>query len=276
MIKDIVVNLSVGKRASFAGDYAVSVAAAFDAHLAGIAFLYDLIVPGSGAGYIPATVIETQKRDNAAATKTAIDRFAKAAANVGVSAEPVTLKASFAGAGDQFGRIARRFDLAIVGQAEPETNAVEEVIVQAALFESGRPVIVVPYIQKAPLKLDRVMVCWDGSRAATRAIGDAMPLLERAGRVEIVIVANERGKQDEIEGADMGQHLARHGLNVELKRAVIGDIDVADVILSHAADAGSDFIVMGGYGHSRLREFVLGGVTRSILRTMTAPVLMSH
>jgi nucleotide-binding universal stress UspA family protein len=274
MIKDIVVNLSVGKRASFAGDYAVSVAAAFDAHLAGIAFLYDLIVPGSGAGYIPATVIETQKRDNAAATKTAIDRFAKAAANAGVSAEPVTLKASFAGA--QFGRIVRRFDLAIIGQAEPETNAVEEVIVQAALFESGRPVIVVPYIQKAPLKLDRVMVCWDGSRAATRAIGDALPLLERAGRVEIVVVANERGKQDEIEGADMGQHLARHGLNVELKRTVIGNIDVADVILSHAADASSDFIVMGGYGHSRLREFVLGGVTRSILRTMTAPVLMSH
>ena len=149
-------------------------------------------------------------------------------------------------------------------------------IVEAALFESGRPVIVVPYIQKAPLKLDRVMVCWDGSRAATRAIGDAMPLLERAGRVEIVIVANERGKQDEIEGADMGQHLARHGLNVDLKRTVIGNIDVADVILSHAADANSDFIVMGGYGHSRLREFVLGGVTRSILRTMTAPVLMSH
>ena len=268
MIKDIVVNLSVGKRASFAGDYAVSVAAAFDAHLAGIAFLYDLIVPGSGAGYIPATVIETQK--------TAIDRFAKAAANAGVSAEPVTLKASFAGAGDQFGRIARRFDLAIIGQAEPETNAVEEVIVQAALFESGRPVIVVPYIQKAPLKLDRVMVCWDGSRAATRAIGDAMPLLERAGRVEIVVVANERGKQDEIEGADMGQHLARHALNVELKRTVIGDINVADVILSHAADVSSDFIVMGGYGHLRLREFVLGGVTRSILRTMTAPVLMSH
>jgi hypothetical protein len=79
------------------------------------------------------------------------------------------------------------------------------------LFESGRPVIVVPYIQKAPLKLDHVMLCWDGSRAATRAIADAMPLLKRAGRVEIVIVANERGKQDEIEGADMGAHLARHG-----------------------------------------------------------------
>ena len=134
-----------------------------------------------------------------------------------------------------------------------------------------------PYIQKAPLKLDRVMVCWDGSRSAARAIADAMPFLERAGLVEVVIiVANERDKQYEIEGVDMGQHLARHGLNVDVKRIDYGNLDVPDALLSHAADYDADFIVMGGYGHSRLREFVLGGVTRSILRTMTAPVLMSH
>jgi nucleotide-binding universal stress UspA family protein len=120
------------------------------------------------------------------------------------------------------------------------------------------------------------MVCWDGSRAATRAIADAMPLLKRAKRIEVLIVANERGKHDEIEGVDMGAHLARHGLNVEIKREQIGDIDVADVILSHAADTEASFIVMGGYGHSRLREFVLGGVTRTILQSMTVPVLMSH
>jgi nucleotide-binding universal stress UspA family protein len=276
MIKDIVVNLSVGEKASPAGDYAVSVAAAFDAHLAGIAFLYDPIVPVSGAGYIPAEVIETQERDNEAATKAALERFTAASARAGVIAEPLTLSTSFAGVGEQFGRIARRFDLSIVGQAELETSGVEEIIAESALFESGRPVIIVPYIQKGPLKLDRVMVCWDGSRTATRAIADAMPLLHRCGRVEVVIVANERGKKDEIEGADMGAHLARHGLNVEVNRTALGDIDVADVILSHAADAGSDFIVMGGYGHSRLREFVLGGVTRSIMRSMTAPVLMSH
>jgi nucleotide-binding universal stress UspA family protein len=276
MIKDIVVNLSVGERTNFAGDYAVSIAAALDAHVAGIAFLYDPIIPVSGAGYIPADVIEKQEQDNAAAAKAALDRFAKAAGSAGVSAAPLTMSASFAGAADQFGRIARRFDLSVVGQAEPETSAVEDVIIEAAMFESGRPVIVVPYIQRAPLKLDNVMVCWDGSRSAARAIGDAMPLLEKAGRVEVVIVANEPGKKDEIEGADMGEHLARHGLNVEVRRTVLGDIDVADVILSHAADSGTDFIVMGGYGHSRLREFVLGGVTRSILRSMTAPALLAH
>ena len=276
MIKDIVVNLSVGENGGPAGDYAVSVADTFGAHVAGIAFVYDPIVPVSGTGYIPAEVIETQLADNQSAAKAAIDRFAAAASRAGVSAEPLTLSASAAGAGDQFGRIARRFDLAIVGQAEPETSAVEELIAESTLFESGRPMIVVPYIQKAPLKLDRVMVCWDGSRQAARAIADAMPILEKAGKVEIVIVANERGKQDEIEGADMGQHLARHGLKVDVKRISSGNIDVADALLSHAADSGADFIVMGGYGHSRLREFVLGGVTHSILRSMTVPVLMSH
>ena len=152
----------------------------------------------------------------------------------------------------------------------------EELIAESVLFEAGRPVIIVPYIQKAPLKLDRVMACWDGSRPAARAIADAMPLLERAGLVEVVIVSNERGKRDEIPGADMGQHLARHGLKVDIKRISEGSIDVADALLSHAADFSADLIVMGGYGHSRLREFVLGGVTHSILKSMTAPVLMSH
>jgi nucleotide-binding universal stress UspA family protein len=276
VIKDIVVNLSVGEKASPACDYAVSVAATFDAHLAGIAFLYDPIVPVSGAGYIPADVIDAQERENEEATRAALNRFNTACSRAGVGAEPLTLSASFAGVGEQFSRVARRFDLSIVGQAEPESSAVEEIIAESALFESGRPVIVVPYIQRAPLKLDDVMVCWDGSRASTRAIADAMPLLAKAGRVEVVIVTNERGKQDEIEGADMGEHLARHGLNVDVKRTALGDIDVADVLLSHAADAGSDFMIMGGYGHSRLREFVLGGVTRSIFRSMTVPVLMSH
>jgi nucleotide-binding universal stress UspA family protein len=276
MIKDIVVNLSVGEKPGPACAYAVSLAAAFDAHLAGIAFLYDPIVPISGAGYIPADVIDAQERENEQATRSALNQFNTACARAGVSAEPLTLTASYGGVGEQFGRIARRFDVAIVGQAEPETSAVEEIIAESALFESGRPVIVVPYIQKEPFKLDNVMVCWDGSRSAARAIADAMPLLAKSGRVEVVIVTNERGKQDEIEGADIGAHLARHGLNVEIKRTALGDIDVADVLLSHAADSGSDLIVMGGYGHSRLREFVLGGVTRSILRSMTAPVLMAH
>jgi nucleotide-binding universal stress UspA family protein len=276
IVKDIVVNLSVADGGSFAGDYAVSVAAALDAHLAGIAFVYDPVVPVAATGYVPPEVIETQQNDAQQAANAAVEHFNARVSRAGISAGPTILPASFAGAGEQFGLIARRFDLAIVGQAEPKKGSVEELIAESALFESGRPVIVVPYIQKAPLKLDRVMVCWDGSRMAARAIADSMPLLERAGLVEVVIVANEKGKQDEIPGADMGEHLARHGLKVDVKRIVGGNIDVADALLSHAADSSTDFIVMGGYGHSRLREFVLGGVTYAILRSMTVPVLMSH
>jgi nucleotide-binding universal stress UspA family protein len=149
-------------------------------------------------------------------------------------------------------------------------------ISESTLFGSGRPVIIVPYIQKAPLKLDRVMVCWDGSRPAARAVADAMPFLEWANQVEVVIVTNEPRKNNEIEGVDVGQHLARHGLNVEVRRIPRGNIDVADALLSHAADSGIDFMVMGGYGHSRMREFVLGGVTRSIFHSATVPTLMSH
>jgi nucleotide-binding universal stress UspA family protein len=144
------------------------------------------------------------------------------------------------------------------------------------LFESGRPVIFVPFIQKGGLKLDRVMVCWDGSRAATRAVADSLPFLKKAKLVEVVIVASKPGKGDEIAGADLGQHLARHGLKVEVKKITSSEIDVPSTILSYAADSSADMIVMGGYGHSRLREFILGGVTRTIIESMTVPVLMSH
>jgi len=275
MINDIIVNLSVGAKANSASDYAISLAAALNAHLTGIIFLYGPTIPVSRAGYVPPE-LEVLERHNEAAVKAAQESFTAASTRAGVKAESLTVSASLVSAGDQFGQIARRFDLAVVGQVEPETKMVEENIIEAALFDSGGPVIIVPYIQQAPLRLDHIMVCWDGSRVAARAIRDAMPFLRRAGRIEVVIVTNERSKQDQIERADIGAHLAHHGLNVAIKRMPPGDLDVAAVLLSHAADEDVDFIVMGGYGHSRLREFVLGGVTRSMLRTMTAPVLMSH
>jgi nucleotide-binding universal stress UspA family protein len=276
MVRDIIVNLSVTKEGGGVGKYAISVAAALEAHLTGVAFIYDPVVPISGAGYIPAEIIETQLDDNETAAEAAIKSFTAASEQAGISAEPVMTSASLAGASDQFARMARRFDLAIVGQAQPDISSMEQIISETTLFESGRPMIMVPYIQKAPFKTDNVMICWDGSRTAARAIADAIPIIGKSGRVEIVIVANERGKQDEIEGADMGQHLARHGLKVDVHRISGGNIDVGDALLSHAADSGADLMVMGGYGHSRLREFVLGGATRSIFESMTVPVLISH
>jgi nucleotide-binding universal stress UspA family protein len=276
MIKDIIVNLSVTKTDSTVGNYAVSVAAALQAHLTGIAFIYDPIVPISGTGYIPADVIESQRADNETAAEAAIKDFTTATDRAGISAEPQMLTASLTGAADQFARMARRFDLAIVGQAQPEMSTMEQIIGETTLFESGRPMIMVPYIQKAPFKTDNVMICWDGSRTAARAVADAIPILGKSSRIEIVSVTSERGKEDEIEGADIGQHLARHGLKVDVHRVSRGNIDVADALLSHAADSAADLMVMGGYGHSRLREFVLGGVTRSIFQSMTLPVLLSH
>jgi nucleotide-binding universal stress UspA family protein len=276
MVKDIIVNLSVAKNDSTVGNYAVSVAAALQAHLTGIAFIYDPVVPISGTGYIPADVIESQRADNETAAEAAIKDFTVATDRAGISAEPLMLNASLTGAADQFARMARRFDLVIVGQAQPEMSTMEQIIGETTLFESGRPMIMVPYIQKAPFKTDNVMICWDGSRTAARAVADAIPILGKSSRIEIVSVTSERGKEDEIEGADIGQHLARHGLKVDVHRISRGNIDVADALLSHAADSAADLMVMGGYGHSRLREFVLGGVTRSIFQSMTLPVLLSH
>jgi len=276
MIKDIIVNLSVTENGSAVGNYAASVAAALQAHLAGVAFIYDPIVPISDGGYIPAEVIETQRADNQAAAESAIKSFTAASNRAGISAEPLMLSASLNGPGDRFAHMARRFDLAIVGQGQPEMSSMDQIIGETTLFESGRPIIMVPCIQKGPFKIDNVMICWDGSRAAARAVADAIPILGKSARVEIVIITNEPGKQFDIEGADIGQHLARHGLNVNVHRLPGGDIDVADALLSYAADSSADFMVMGGYGHSRLREFILGGVTRSIFQSMTVPVLLSH
>lgn len=275
MIKDIIVNLGLGAHDP-AGDFAISVANTFDAHLLGVAFVYDPIIPGTVMGGIPPQFIESQRIDSEKTARTAIARFEQAAKRAGVSYESLNVSASISGAAERLGRLARRFDVAIVGQPEREKSAPDEVVDEGVLFESGRPVIFVPYIQKAVLKLDRVMVCWDGSRAATRAIADSLPFLRKAKKVEIVMVAGKAGKEDEIPGVDLGQHLARHGLEVDVKRITAPNIDVSSTILSYAADTNADMIVMGGYGHSRLREFILGGVTRSILETMTVPALMSH
>jgi nucleotide-binding universal stress UspA family protein len=276
MIKDLVVNLGGGGTPDVTADYAIAMAKTYGAHVVGVAFVYEPVIPGSLLGGIPTDLIEVQRDENAKAARAAVANFEAAAKSRDVSAETRLLDASIAGASDLFGRIARRFDIAVVGQAPREQGVSEELLIEGALFGSGRPVIVVPQTQKAPIKLDKVMICWDGSRPAARAIGDAIPLLERAKTIEILVVTGERDKSGEITGTNMKRHLARHGINVEIKRIAVGNADVQTAILAHAADIAADFIVMGGYGHSRLREFILGGVTRSILKSMPVPVLMSH
>jgi len=274
MIKDIVANLSVGASRDVAPDFAVSVAATFDAHLTGVAFRYEPLAPVADG--FPAKAMQSQRIENEKAAKAAVAKFDEVARRATVSAESRIVDVPVASAHNVFANIVRRFDLAIIGQPEPHKPALERLIVEAALFDSGRPVLIVPYIQRAGLKLDRVMVCWDGSRSAARAVADAMPFIVRAKAAEVVIVTSEPTKSNEMPGADIAHHLARHGTKVEIKPIVTAEIDVTNTILSHAADASADFLVMGGYGHSRLREFVLGGVTRGILTSMTVPTLMSH
>ncbi len=277
MIKDIVVNLSLGDSRDVAADFAMSVTAAFNAHLAGIAFIYEPLIPVMMDMYgMPPDVIESQRRENEKAASAAVGRFEEAARRASLSAEARVLDAPVATAPGLFARIARRFDLSVLGQPEPEKPAHDGLIVEAALFDTGRPVLVVPYIQRAGLGLERILLCWDGSRSAARAAADAMPFLRRGKRVEVVTVASEPAKSDEMPGADIAHHLARHGVKVELDRIVTAETDVAATILSHAADSSADLLVMGGYGHSRLREFILGGVTRGILASMTVPTLLSH
>jgi nucleotide-binding universal stress UspA family protein len=275
MLKDVVVNLSGRGPRDFAAEYATSIAATFGAHITGISFVYEPVIPDGTLGGVPVDLIELQRAENSKAANEAVSRFDAAVKKAGISAETRILDATFGSAATRFAQIARRFDLAVVGQAQRERGASDELMIEGALFESGRPVVVVPYIQRRGLTLERVLACWDGSRTAARAIGDAMPFLERAKAVDIVIVAEER-KSEEMTGANMSAHLARHGVPASIKRMAKGDIGIENVLLSYAADSGADFMVMGGYGHSRLREFILGGVTRGILASMTVPVLMSH
>ena len=275
MVKDIVVNLGLGTRDPTC-DYAISVAEAFEAHVLGVAVSYEPVIPGNVFGGIPPEIIDGQRREAENKARAAISRFDQAAKRTGLSSETRILRTTIAEAADQLGRIGRRFDLVVIGQPDKANSAPDQIVDESVLFESGRPVVFVPFIQKGGMNLDRVMICWDGSRPAARAVADALPFLKKAKQVEIVIVSEKPDKKDEIPGADLGQHLARHDLKVELEHITSPDIDVASTILSYVADSGADMIVMGGYGHSRVREFVLGGVTRRMLESMTVPVLMSH
>jgi nucleotide-binding universal stress UspA family protein len=277
MIKDIMANLALGKSHDAAMHFSLSVAASIDGHLTGIAFRYEPLVPMMADRYgIPLAEIERQRLQNEKTAKAAAARFGEAARTASVSGEAFIVDVPVGRATGMLASIARRFDLSVIAQPEPREPAPGSLFVEAALFESGRSVLVVPYIQTTGLKLDRVMVCWDGSRSAARAVGDAIPFLVRAKATEILMVSGEPAKSDELPGADIAHHLARHGAKVEVVRIASTGTDIANAILSHAADASADLLVMGGYGHSRMREFILGGATRGILASMTVPTLMSH
>jgi nucleotide-binding universal stress UspA family protein len=142
---------------------------------------------------------------------------------------------------------------------------------------AGRPVLLIPYAGTFERCGESVLISWNASREAARAVADALPLLKRAREVNIVSFnPAEGGDWGEIPGADIGLWLARHDVRVTVHQCRSKEIDIGNQLLSRAADFGSDLIVMGAYGHSRAYELMLGGVTRTLLRSMTVPVLMSH
>jgi nucleotide-binding universal stress UspA family protein len=277
MIKDIIVHLEHKITRDPARDFAITVAETFDAHIAGVAFAFTPNLPGYAMLEIPPDIVAQMMEESEKAALAAIERFDAAAKRSMLSAEHRLLKAAGPGAPMILALLARRFDLSVLMQSEPDGVDNDDMI-ETSLFESGRPLIVVPYIQKEGLKLDHVVCCWDGSRAAARAINDALPLLVKATAVDLLIVQNEKTNTapNEIRGAEMAKHLARHDAKVEIVTVPAADIDVADAILSYVADISGTLIVMGGYGHARLRELILGGVTRDMLKSMTVPVFMSH
>lgn len=275
MIKDIVVNLSVGKPKDVVGEFAVSAAALFGAHLSAVAFAYDTPVGQSISDIVNREIIQKWRADRQAEAERAEKAVLEKARLANVACDARVLRDLPTEAAQVFAATARSYDLSILAQAQHNDDVAEAMAIEATLFSSGRPVLLVPYIHTTGLQLNRVTVCWDGSRSAARAVGDALPLLKKSAKVEVVTV-HTKERRNELPGAQIAEHLARHGLNVELKQLVAPDTDTASVILSHAADNAVDLVVMGGYGHSRFREFVLGGMTRSMLGSMTVPVLMSH
>jgi nucleotide-binding universal stress UspA family protein len=276
MIKDVLVSLSAYAKRDAAVDFSVSLGRMFDAHLDAVAFAYEPVIAATPMGGASIDFIDAQRAENRRICQQATQAFTAAASRQGVSHECHVLGLGAAAASDQFGHMARQHDVSVIMQTgADEDGAGADLLIEAALFQSGRPVIVVPYIQTGGITLDRVMICWDGGRTAARAIADAIPILNKAKAVSLVMATGEEGKRGTVPGADMARHLARHGLTVEARQIVV-EGNVHGALLSHAADISADFIVMGGFGHSRLREFILGGVTRAMLRSMAVPCLMSH
>jgi nucleotide-binding universal stress UspA family protein len=277
MIKDIIVNLEHRIGRDPARDFAISIAETFDSHIVGVTFAYAPDFPGYVTLEIPPDIVAAMIAESEKAALAAIERFEEAARRSLVSAEHRLLKTIGASAPLILSTLARRFDLSVFMQSEP--NGVEnDDMIETSLFQSGRPLIVVPHIQKVGLKLDHLVCCWDGSSAAARAINDALPLLVKATAVDLLIVLNEKTNSNTnvIRGAEMAKHLARHDVKVQIETVPAADIDVTNAILSYVADNSATLIVMGGYGHAKLREVILGGVTRDMLKSMTVPVFMSH
>lgn len=258
---------------------AIALATAFDAHLAALMLVAEPHVPPALGVHIPADLLASQREEAGKQAEAVLGRVRAHGDKAGLAIETRHEWVMIDDFASAFARQARHADLSIVGQVDPDEGNVDaELIAEAAFMQSGRPTLVVPFIGARTLPPARVLVAWDGSREAARAVGDAMPFLTRAESVTVLVVdpGSLKGRVGEQAGADLATHLARHGIRAEVVTVASGGIGVGNVIIGQASDAGADLVVMGGYGHSRLRELILGGATQSVLDHMPVPVLLAH
>ncbi|MDN3575434.1 universal stress protein [Chitinimonas viridis] len=275
--RNILVQVDSGPHAAARIRFALHLAQAHEAHLTGLFVApspyINVMEPGGGAGSVYYAIHEDIERA-AIQARELFERLTQQHPNqsswhqqIGVPAEAICLHARYQ-------------DLVVMGQHDPASPAdgLPATLLQDVAMACGRPVLAVPHAGSFPTLDQHAMVAWNGSREATRALTDALPLLRRAKKVTVLIVnaSMDPGVHGQLPGADVGLYLARHGVEVEVVKDTAFSRDIGEVLLTVAADRQVDLLVMGLYGHSRLREMVMGGASRTMLEAMTVPVLMSH
>jgi nucleotide-binding universal stress UspA family protein len=276
--KSMVVHLDNDRRCAERIDIAARLALEFDAHLTGLYLLRQPEIPGYARAEVGTEYLEGRLREwQQAQIERMTAQFHERAAQAGVSGAEFRFDDRWPV--DATALHARYADLLILGQTDrdDDKSLVDPGFPGQTVLSSGRPVLLIPCAGKFPSIGTRVLVAWNGGREAARAVTDALPFLQLAAKVTVLAVnPGPNAGHGEQPGADVALFLARHGVRVEASESHAGDVDVGAWLLSRAFDLEADLIVMGGYGHSRVREFAFGGVTRTMLGDMTVPVLMSH
>lgn len=256
-------------------DRGVSLASLLGAHITAISCEVHVQVPGSflsGAGNLGA-IVASEARKSKSNAQDLLAAFESAARKSGVLHEIILENCLTSEVPDLLVEYARLRDLTIV----PVPESYDQWHAEAIIFGAGRPTLVVPEAPAArPFELNRVIVAWDFSRAAARAVSDAIPILEKAREVCVLTVTNEKTIPSRRSSSELAKNLSRHGIEVVVEEVDAAGRAIGDVLAAQIAVRSADLLVMGAYGHSRLREFVLGGATRSILTKPPIPVLCSH
>jgi len=276
-LNDIVVYVDSAEVTKARVGFAVALAKEHGAHLIGVAFAPTALLPLYGADVGFADMSEVMESVKAQGAK-ALQAFEACAKAEGVSAEARLMQGMSEEFPHDFAHAARHADLAILGQPRDGDPLIGQyALVERCLFASGRPVIIVPAVPDKPALDGTIVAAWDGSAEAARAINDALTFLKPAARV--VLVVGVAGGQDDEQAPQtdgMMAHLQRHGVTAEALWVKIGEGDVGRLLLSTAKSLGADLMVMGAFHHSRWREFILGGVTLTVLEQATIPLFMAH